>query len=147
MRLYIHRICSVFSAHVHPTLWPDVCVLVCKLTHPLDSHSWRCLHKGFSAASPRIGALMWALPTQWLSVVASPVPLYLRTNEHVLLWYAMSMSECHFYHVTLMVIFSREILVQAIPVHCFFTSLVGMGWTAIRYLGSASKNRRRKIKG
>lgn len=29
----------------------------------------------------------------------------------------------------------------ALPLHCFFTSLLGMGWTAIRYLGSASKHR------
>lgn len=31
---------------------------------------------------------------------------------------------------------------QALPVHCFFTSFVGTGWTAIRYFGSASKDRK-----
>lgn len=35
----------------------NMCVLVCKLTHPQDSHSWRCLHMGFSTGSPRTGGL------------------------------------------------------------------------------------------
>ncbi|TNN54684.1 hypothetical protein EYF80_035087 [Liparis tanakae] len=33
-------------------------------------------------------------------------------------------------------------LAVPLPLHCFFTSLDGMGWTAMRYLGSASKRKR-----
>lgn len=52
-------------------------------------------------------------------------------------------NKCYFYcHVSCL---KRPMtlwwwLVEALPVHCFFTSFVGTGWTAIRYFGSASKN-------
>ena len=36
-------------------------------------------------------------------------------------------------------------ITEALPVHCFFTSLVGMGLTAIRYFGSASWHRGIKL--
>lgn len=42
-----------------------------------------------------------------------------------------------------LLLFPCEVHVEALPVQCFFTSLVGIGWTAIRYFGSASKGRRR----
>lgn len=106
---------------------------MCKLTHPLDSHSWYCLHKEFSAESPRRAELRWESPTQWPNGVASPVALYLRTNKHLTVcWNLFAPRE---------VFFSIQ---NKIPVHCFFTSLIGMGWTAMRYLGSASTSRREK---
>lgn len=86
---------------------------------------------------PRTAGPTTVLPAQQSNLAASPAPLYLETYITSFFFFSTvrSQSLCEHHRYVLF----REVL----PLQYFFTSLIWMGLTAIRYLGSASKNRKR----
>lgn len=95
------------------------------ITHPPDTRSWCSLRRASSGGSPRTAVLPWGWRSRSPGGAACPGSLYLQGNIGEQ-WDSRTLQ-------------GGLNLTANAPVHCFFTSLAGIGCTATRYLGSASE--------